>query len=71
MTLRDSYDRAMIRYIIRREILAHWLRRKLEWARTVARLYNLHRMAHTIEGKFYPSKPVLEALGLALRQASE
>lgn len=71
MTLRDSYDRTMVRYIIRREIIAHWLRRKLEWASTVVRLYKLHRMAHTIEGKFYPSKPVLQALDLALRQAGD
>lgn len=71
MTFRDSYDRAMVRYIIRREIISHWLRRKVEWARMVAQLYDLHRTRTVVDGEVYQRKPVLEALGLALRQASE
>lgn len=71
MTLRDSYDRAMVRYIIRREIIAHWLRRKIEWARTVARLYELHRTTNIVEGRVFPRKGVRQSLRQALRQASE
>ena len=71
MTLRDSYDRAMVRYIIRREIIAHWLRSKFEWARMVAHLYDLHRTRTVVDGKVYQRQPVLEALTLALRQAGD
>lgn len=71
MTLRNFYHRAMIRYIIWREITAHWLRRKADWARLVATLYDLHRTRTVLDGTVYQRKPVLKALGLAIRQASE